>query len=71
LIVFIHLPSLLGIKDFEGISYILFNLAAAVPLTLFSSSFAWIYYRRKIGIGIFLTSLALGAGVYYYAYKRS
>ncbi|CAD8096747.1 unnamed protein product [Paramecium primaurelia] len=57
-------------EKLTGLSFFIFGSIAALPITIFSICFSWVYYRPKIGFLMLLISIILGGGIFYYAYKN-
>lgn len=60
----------LPMNAFPGLTFIAFGIVLAIPVTIFTVSFAWVFYRPKIGILMLLLSILMIAGIYFYAYQH-
>jgi hypothetical protein len=55
---------------FAGFKYFVIGIIFGIPLSIFTLSLAWLFYRPKIGILMLLLSFSLIGGIYYYAYQH-
>ncbi|CAD8198271.1 unnamed protein product [Paramecium octaurelia] len=65
-----QLSQLIKTDQLSGFGYIIYGLIGAIPITILSICFCWLYYRPKIGLLMLLISLILGGSIFYYAYKN-